>query len=262
MAMFSKPLFIQTIKSNAKLFAIITGVLCLLIAIIMSVFVPNIMEDIKNANADAAINPLGDISTLIAFIANQFYGMMAIVFPMIYSILIGNKLIAVQVDKGSMAYNLSTPTTRTQITASGALYLAGSLAVMFSLIAVLGVSVAAIVQPDVLDYETFLMLTFGCFLLQFAISGIAFFSSCVFNNSSKSLALGAGLPLAFFAFKIVSGMSDKLEFLKYLSLNTLFDTNAIMDGSGYAVKLIVLAAMGVMLYIAGISAFKKKDLPL
>ena len=128
----------------------------------MSIFVPSTIEDMKNASANAPINPLGDISSLIAFIANQFYGM----FPMIYLIITGNKLIAGQVDKGSMAYNLSTPTTRTQITSTSALYLAGSLAIMFGLIVALGVSVAAIIQPDVLDYGDFLMLSFGCFLLQ------------------------------------------------------------------------------------------------
>ena len=57
-------------------------------------------------------------------------------------------------------------------------------------------------------------------------------------------------------------MSDKLEFFKYLLLNTLFDSKAIMDGEGYAVKLIILAAVGSILYVAGIIAFKKKDLPL
>ncbi len=260
--MFSAPLFKQTIKSNFKLFTIITGVLCLLITIIMSVFVPSTIENIKNASANAPINPLGDISSLIAFISNQFYGMFAIIFPMIYLIITGNKLIAGQVDKGSMAYNLSTPTTRTQITLTSALYLSGSLVIMFGLIVVLGISVAAVVQPDVLDNGVFAMLSLGCFLLQFAISGIIFFSSCLFNNGGKSLALGAGIPLAFFAFKMVSGMSDKLEFLKYFSINTLFDTNAIIDGKEYGFKLIVLTIIGIVFYIAGIITFNKKDLPL
>ena len=259
--MFSKPLLKQTIKSNFKLFAIITVILCILITIIMGVFDPKMINDIKD-KSNGTINPLGDMSTLIAFIANQFYGMMAIIFPMIYLIITGNKLIAAQVDKGSMAYNLSTPNTRTQITATSALYLTGSLAVMFGLIALVGSVVAAIVQPDILNYNTFLMLTLGGFLLQFAISGITFLCSCIFNNSSKSLTIGAGLPLMFFAFNIMSGMSDKLEFLKYFSLITLFDSNAIIDGKGYAAKLIILAVLGIILYVAGIKIFKEKDLPL
>jgi ABC-2 type transport system permease protein len=140
----------------------------------MSIFVPSTIEDMKNASANAPINPLGDISSLIAFIANQFYGMFVIIFPMIYLIITGNKLIAGQVDKGSMAYNLSTPTTRTQITSTSALYLAGSLAIMFGLIVALGVSVTAIIQPDVLDYGDFLMLSFGCFFVASRLTSLSY----------------------------------------------------------------------------------------
>lgn len=260
--MLSQPLFIQTAKSNFKMFAIITSVLCLLITIIMTVFDPKMIQDIKEANSGVAFNPLGDMSTLLAFIANQFYGMMAIIFPMIYLIITGNKLIAGQVDKGSMAYHLSTPVTRTQITMSSALYLTGSLAVMFGLIAVVGSTVARVIQPGALDYATFLTLTLGCFLLQFAISGITFFASCYYNHSGKSLTLGAGLPIAFFAFNLLSGMSDQLSFLKNLSLITLFDSEAIIAGEGYVAKLIVLAVFGIVLNVAGIKVFKEKDLPL
>ena len=57
-------------------------------------------------------------------------------------------------------------------------------------------------------------------------------------------------------------MSDKIEFLKYFSLITLFDSDAIIDGEGYATKLIILAVIGVILYATGIKVFKEKDLPL
>jgi hypothetical protein len=40
--------------------------------------------------------------------------MMAIILPMIYLIITGNKLIAGQVEKGSMAFNLSTPSQETK----------------------------------------------------------------------------------------------------------------------------------------------------
>ena len=202
------------------------------------------------------------MSTLLSFVANQYFNMMALIFPMLYLIIAGNKLIAGQVDKGSMAYNLSTPTTRTQITGTSALFLVGSLAAMFGLIAAVGCGVAATAQPGGLDYGKFLLLTLGAFLLQFAFSGITFLSSCIFNHSGKSLALGAGFPLAFFACHLLSQMSKSLTFFKYFSLITLFDANAIIRGEGFIIKLTVLAVAGIILYIAGIKVFKEKDLPL
>ena len=102
-----------------------------------------------------------------------------------------------------------------------------------------------------LDYGKFLTMTFGGFLFQFAISGISFFASCVFNSTSKSLMIGAGLP-ALLAFNLLSGMNKKLEFLKAFSLVTLFDTKAVIDGEGYVIKFALLAAMGIILYVVGV----------
>lgn len=260
--MICKPLLIQTIKSNFKLFLIFTALICGLLSIIMTVFTPSTMESINSSSQNLPFNPLGDLSTLINFLSNQYFGMFALILPMIYVITVGNRLIAGQVDNGNMAYNLSTPVTRTQITFTYALFLTGSLALMFLLVAGVGVGVGAIVQPGVLDNQAFLMLTFGEFLLQFAISGIVFCASCIFTRSSHSLTFGAGLPILFFVTNLLAGMSKSLELLKYFSIITLFNTDSIISGQGYIVKLIVLGVMAVVLYIIGMKVFKEKDLPL
>ncbi|MDH6365634.1 ABC-type transport system involved in multi-copper enzyme maturation permease subunit [Enterococcus sp. PF1-24] len=136
---------------------------------------------------------------------------------------------------------------------------------MFACISGGGIAVAEIAQPGQLDINVFLQLTLGCFLLQFTISAISFLGSCLFNSSGKSLAVGAGIPLAMLACKMVAGMSDSLEKLSHLSINTLFDTEAIVNGEAFIGKLIVLGVIGVIgviCYVAGSVAFKNKDLPL
>jgi ABC-2 type transport system permease protein len=260
--MINKPLLKQIIKSNFRLFAIITLLMCALIIVIMSVFVPSAFTAINNSSQGLPFNPLGDVSTLIAFLANQYFGMMAIIFPMIYVFITGNKLIAAQVDKGSLAFTLATPTSRKTVAFTSAFYLVGSLLLMYGLIFGLGVITAEIAQPGILEIGTFFQLTLGCFLLQFAISSITFFATSLFNTGSKSMSLGAGLPLFFFAMKLISGFSEKLESLKYLSMNTLFDTFAIQLGKTHMTQFLVMFGIGLVLYIGGIVVFNRKDLPL
>lgn len=260
--MFDKSLFIHLIKTNLKIFIIIAGALSLLIGIVMSIFTPETMDEITKASMDTPINPLGDISTLIAFVANQYFGNFALIFAMIYSIIIGNKLIADQVDKGSMAYHLSTPITRTQYTFTSAIYFVSSLLVMFGLVFVVGYGVAELVQPGELPVKEFFILTVGSLLLHLAVSGITFFASCLFNRSSNSLALGAGLTVFFYAANLLSGMSDSLEFLKSATIITLFDTNAIIQNESYGGQFVLLAMLTFVLYFIGIIVFKRKDLPL
>jgi hypothetical protein len=261
--MFSVTYFKQTVKSNIKLWAIMTGILCLLIGIVMKVFDPEMVSEmVGRQEAMGGFNPLGEMSSLISFISNQYFGLFAVIFPMIYIIITGNRLIAEKVDKGSMANDLSAPMSRTQITFTSAVYMISSLVLMFVCIGGVGVAVAEMAQPGELDIGVFLQLTLGCFLLQLAISGISFLGSCIFNSSGKSLAIGAGIPLACFALKMVSGMSDSLEKLNHLSINTLFDTDAIVSGEAFVGKLVTLAVIGIGCYITGSVVFKKKDLPL
>ena len=48
-------------------------------------------------------------------------------------------------------------------------------------------------------------------------------------------------------------LSENLEFLKYITFNTLYDTKSILEGSGYKSGL-----MAIILYIIGIIWFQKK----
>jgi ABC-2 type transport system permease protein len=241
--MFSKPLMKQIIKSNLKLFLIFTGVLCLLISLLMIVYTPS-------------------LGTFIDFAGMHFFVMLAPIFSMIYVIIIGTRMIAGQVDKGSMGYILSSPVTRTQVTFTNALFLAGSLVVMYALIAVFGIGTGAIVRPGELDNGAIIGLSLGAVVLQLAISGIVFCASCIFNRTSRSLIFGAGLPIIFYASNLLATASTSLAFFKYFSLLTLFDAKAIISGQSYALNFFILAVTAVILYAIGIKVFKEKDLPL
>jgi len=109
----------------------------------------------------------------------------------------------------------------------------------------------------------YLLLNLGVFLLMFAISSISFLFSCVFNLTKNSLALGAGIPVAFLIFKIMAEASTSLEGFKYATLNTLFTPSHIIGDDGtYLPQFAILAALGVVLYMVGVKVFKEKDLPL
>jgi len=84
----------------------------------------------------------------------------------------------------------------------------------------------------------------------------------VFNLTKNSLALGAGIPIAFLILEIMAGTSSDLENLRFLSMNTLFDPSAITGGGTFIPQFIAMAVIGAVLYLIGIKVFKEKDLPL
>ena len=183
--------------------------------------------------------------------------------PLVYIIFIANGLIAAQVDRGSMAYLLSAPVRRSTLVLTQALFLIAALAAMCAVITLVGLASIRLFQSDIdVDYSAFLLVNLGLFLLLFAASSVSFLFSCVFNLSKNSLALGAGIPIAFFLFDLMSTVSGDLEFFKYFTINTLFDRYAILAGEPVLLPFAVLAAIGVVLYGIGVRVFTRKDLPL
>ena len=105
-------------------------------------------------------------------------------------------------------------------------------------------------------------LNIGIFLLMFAIGGVSFMFSCIFNLTRNSLALGAGIPFGFFILNIMASASPDFANLRYLTLNTLYNPMNVVGGYEFIPQFIAMAVIGLILYSIGITAFKKKDLPL
>jgi ABC-2 type transport system permease protein len=266
--MFSKPLFKATFKQNYIVFLIIVCVLMIYLPTIASMYNPEAQKSLDDIMAMMpkqlilAMGLTGDMGTLLKFIATYFYGFLILLLPMIYSIIVANRSISSHVDKGSMAYLLSTPNTRLKIAVTQAAYLLTSITVILGFVTAVGIAISQVMFPGELDIKGFLVLNFGALLLYFALTGIGFFASCIFNDTKNSLMIGAGFPVAFLLLQMISDVGDKTDFLKYFSLYTLFDPAKITSGEGYAVSFVVLAAIAVVMYTAGILAFRKRDLPL
>ena len=213
-----------------------------------------------------------DLYTLI--VGSIFYKLAGLLLPIIYMIMASNNLIAGQVDSGSMAYVLSTSTKRNTVVFTQAVYLIGSLLAMFALTTATGCVCLSIVTEDVtLTYGNLVLLNIGAFLVLFALSGLCFFTSCWFDRSKRSMAIGGGLSifalvaamLGLFGSPVIPSVVrlDALNNFNYTTIITFFDVISIIDGTKTFIwKFAILAVCGIIGYIVGSIRFTKKDLPL
>ncbi|MDN6162107.1 MAG: ABC transporter permease [Atopostipes sp.] len=124
-------------------------------------------------------------------------------------------------------------------------------------------SARAVDQALEFDRETYFWLSLGLLSLILAISSISFFASTLFNRTGLALAVGGGIPFAFFLLTMVQQlMDDAPAILEYLTLTTLFDTDAILAGGEFGWGLVTLGAIAVVFYTASNFVFTRKDLPL
>ena len=135
--MISKPLMKQSIKANWVLWLATTIIVCVIIAILkivlatsgansfhisMDALSPYIVALLKQGlTIQDLLGTMGLNENLLQnmqgmdmnkMMNNMFYNLAGVIVPMIYSVIVANNLVASQVDRGSMAFVLSTTTKR------------------------------------------------------------------------------------------------------------------------------------------------------
>ncbi len=210
---------------------------------------------------------------------NRMYYTIMIILPiLLFIIFAGNSLVVDQVDKGSMAYILSTPTKRSAVVITQMIYMIFVPLVMIGIVACVRMGAIRLLVGD-LDVPQTLALYGGLYLLVEAMASICYFASCFFNLSKYAMALGGGLNVWFFLASLLGMFGtqnmvdmgigvEALNNFNHMTLIGLFDIDALGTVGSSSVntdfvwKLAVLAGVAVVFYAAGAIRFQRKDLPL
>ena len=316
----SKPLFLQSLKSMKMVWISLTaGAALIFIIINLAIGSKNIFTniDMNAVNTYVKDEDIGWLKVLglleamgfslariqamsqldlNSILAELIYKIAGILLPMIYVIIAANKLVVSQVNDGSMAYVLSTPTNRKTVVRTQYLFLVLSVFAMYLVITVFslaseGISTLIVkAQGNEVQWIPLrtLLFCFGSFAAMFGLSGICFGASCFFNKYNYSIATGGGISVLSFICCILGlfgneafvavGIGVKTMYLfNYLSIFYLIDTPSMSNFcNALFVKDVDLSTfsfnwiweIGILLLIGGVFAyiggrrFTKKDLPL
>ncbi|MCY9398420.1 ABC transporter permease [Bacillus haynesii] len=213
-------------------------------------------------NAFGFENGLGNLED---FMSGEYYGLIFIVILSIFSVMLSTKLLAKLVDQGSMAYILSAPTTRGKVAFTQAAVLTTGLLIIMAMTTAAGLAGYHLMLDGDYDFNVsrFLVLNLIGFLLFFAVGGISFLFSAISNDEKRALGLSGGITFLFFSFDLLGKLSEKTEWLRSLSVFSLFRPGDIVNGSADIAQVsLVLAAVGFAAFALSILIFKKRDLPL
>ncbi|MGG2065123.1 MULTISPECIES: ABC transporter permease subunit [unclassified Bacillus (in: firmicutes)] len=267
----SKALLVASLKANAKMilnYAVGSVLyLWLLIWIFPSFSSVKGLDEILKAMPQGVLKAVGfekGIEQLNDFLAGEYYGLIFVLLLMIYSILASTQLVAHLVDRGSMAYLLSTSVSRTKVILTQASVLIIGL---FTIVIAtyLGGLVGAewLIEKVSLDQVLFFKLNLLGGLVFLVICAYSFFFSCLFDDEKKALSISTGITVLFYGLDMLGKLSDKLDWMRKLSIFNLYRPQEIVDGS-YNIwpSSIGLLAASFLLFIAAIMLFKRRDLPL
>ncbi len=256
-------------RSNWVVLVIFLGILFMYMSMMVAMYDPDGVEALEGwlelmPKGIVAMMGFEDLAVdLAGFVGNFIYSFLAIMFPLIFTIIVANRLIAGHVDRGSMAYLLATPNSRVVVATTQAAYLLSGVTILFAVLAGTGVLFSELLFPGHLDIGRFLVLNGVSLVIFFAVTGICFFFSCLFDETRYSLALGGGITVLFFVINMLANVNEQMEWLRYLTLFTLQNPTRILEGGSFvALALAVPAVIAVLTYAGGIWLFNKRSLPL
>lgn len=252
--MLSLPLLKQSARSNAVMWGSMTGVMTLLCI------------------------QFSMLEMTRPMLFTIFYGMMTTILPGIYVLVTANKLLASQVDRGSMAYVLSTPTKRASVTFTQAFYLVNSLIVMFAVLTTAHlitnsakpISLAELGFRNLsgsLTSKMIIQVNLSALMVCIALAAVCFMFSGVFNSTKYSI----GLSGTFIGVSILANMLamfgslgvDGIDKFKYLTVCSFYDYQSVLTANNdWITKLIFPIGIALAAFTAGRLVFSKKDLPL
>jgi ABC-2 type transport system permease protein len=252
--MFSFPLFKQTVKSNSVIWGAMTVVMTLLCV------------------------QFAAMEMTQAMLFTIFYGMMTTILPGIYVLVTANKLLSSQVDRGSMAYVLSTPTRRSTVVFTQLIYLVGSLVVMFSIQTIAHlisnnitpIALSKLGYTDLtgnLTNTMIIQVNVSALMVCIAMAGACFLFSGIFSASKYSIGFSGtfiGITVLANMLKMFGSLGvDGLDNFKYLTICSFYDYESVLYGvNDWIGKMIFPLVIAVITYVVGSTWFCKKDLPL
>lgn len=264
----NRTLFAKELRSNLFVFGIVYAVLVMYIAVVVSMFDPELGKSLDMMMASmpelfAAFGMATQATTLTDFMLNYLYGFLLTMFPFVLIVIMANKLMVRYLDRGTMSYLLATPNSRTRIATT----LAGAMVTLLALLAMLvtlaEVGCAELMFPGDLDTQGLLRANAGMLALWVFLAGMCFLSACLFASASAALWVGGGAGILFFLMQMLSQAGDKLEFLENVNPLMLFDYYGLAAGEGEAaLGAAALAVIGVALFTVAVAVFNRRNLSI
>ncbi|MBO9606833.1 MAG: ABC transporter permease subunit [Paenibacillaceae bacterium] len=208
---------------------------------------------------------LNGYGTAEAFISGEYYGLILVLILAIVCVQLSTQLMAKLVDQGSMAYLLSTRTTRAKVAISQAAVLASGLLLIFAVTIAAGALGKMWFLGDEFPFDMgrFLVMNAAAFLLFFAVGGISFLVSSLANDEKKAMGISGAITFGFFSLDLLGKLSDKLDWLRDVSIFALYRPGEIVNGTAHlALPFVALAAIGLASFALAVALFRRRDLPL
>ncbi|MBI4733155.1 MAG: ABC transporter permease [Chloroflexi bacterium] len=260
-------IFIRELKANLKSLLIWSGVMLLLILVgtaKFSAYYNNpsmlaILDTFPKAMIDAMSLKTFNLTTVIGFFGLMFlyFGLMGGIAAAMW----GSDIISKEERDRTVEFSLVLPVSRSRVITAKAL--AALVNCVLFVLVTWGGSLVAVqsYKPDQAFYDYLTLEMEAMFVLELLFLAIGLMLGCVMKQYKRSGSTAVAIILTAYFLSVMSGMQEKLDFLKYFTPFKYFDAGELLrSGKMDAVYLFISAAIIVVSVVAAYWVYNKRDL--
>jgi ABC-2 type transport system permease protein len=260
-------IFIRELKANLKSLVIWSVIIAILIYLATTKYTAFAGDPEMLKMVDSLPPAMLDVFSMRAFnltTISGFYGIMFIYFGLmgaIASAMWGSDIISKEERDKTVEFSLVLPVSRSRVITAKALAVLVNCFV-FVLIT-WGISLVLVQQfnPDQAFYSYLALQMRAMFVIELIFLSVGLLLGCVMKQYKRSASIAVSIILATYFMSIVSGMQEKLDFLKWFTPFKYFDAAALfaagkMDGT----YLLLSAAIIVVCVAAAYWVYNRRDL--
>lgn len=260
-------IFIRELKANLKSLLIWSVIITLLIIMAVAKFsafagdpeMLKMLDSLPPAMLDAFSMRGFNLTTV-----SGFYGVMFIYFGLLGAIaaaMWGSDVVSKEERDKTVEFSLVLPVSRSRVVTAKALAaLVNCIAFVLITWAVSLVAVRSF-NPDQAFYSYLALQMRAMFVIELIFLALGLLLGCAMKQYKRSGSTAVAIILATYFMAIVSGMQEKLDFLKYFTPFKYFDAGDLFrNGKMDSTYLLLSAAIIVVCVVAAYLFYNRRDL--
>ncbi len=259
-------LFKKEFKDNLKSLLIWTSIISIIYIIIIALY-PTIISSSNNINEMLeGFSPemleifnmdIIDLSKYTGWYTSE--GLLFIILGIgIYSSILGSSIVLKEESDRTIEYLGVLPISRTNILLTKIIVGIVNILLITFIVGLVNTIGASIIED--INFSQILMISLTPVLTSLILYFVSLLISMFFKKTNATLPISIGLVLGFYLLDILTKLSDKLEWLKYLTPITLADTrNLIVNNEFNILYVLITVIICIVLSAFSIKLYNKKE---
>lgn len=261
-------LFLRELARNRKSF-IIWAVCLVLSNIGMLSLYPTFADQAKTYSdmikqmPEAMVGGLGmdklDFANIIHYFAYIF--LYIILFAGVYSMLLGSGIVSKEEDDKTIEFLYSKPITRTSIVTAKSMCVLFYITLLNTLIIAADFITFELIKREDYSISSFILIHAGAYLMQLTFAAIGIFLSMFVVKAKSVFPISIGIIIGTFFLSFASGVSEKLETLKYLSpFKYVSPADLAIEGRIQTAYIVIMVIVMYALMVSTYIIYNRKNI--